>query len=173
MRRIAITTCVTGLLLVMTTGPAGAATLAPGSADFGNQAVGTVSAPKAFTLSLGSDPLFSPGITINGPFRQTNNCPALLAPLVASSCTINVTFAPTAAGAQNGTLSSTSVLVGAPTAALTGTGTGSAATAAKQCKKGKKKKKGKKGAAAASKKKGGKKGKCKKKKKTKKKGGRK
>lgn len=170
MRRIAITTCLAGLLFVMTPGPAGAATLAPGSADFGSQAVGTVSAPKAFTLSLGSDPLFSPGITISGPFRQTNNCPALLAPLVASSCTINVTFAPTAAGPQNGTLSSTSVLVGAPTAALTGTGTGSAATAAKQCKKGKKKKQGKKGAVAA-KKKGGKKGKCKKKKR--KKGGKK
>lgn len=165
MRRIAITTCLAGLLFVMTPGPAGAATLAPGSADFGNQGVGTVGAPKAFTLSLGSDPLFSPGITISGPFRQTNNCPAVLAPLVADSCTINVTFAPTAAGPQNGTLSSTSVLVGAPAAALAGTGTDPAATATKQCKKGKKKKKkGKKGAVAA-KKKGGKKGKCKKKKK--------
>jgi hypothetical protein len=165
MRRIAIISCLAGLLLLGSSGTAGAATFTPTSADFGSQPVGTTSAPKTFTLGLGTEPAFAPGIGISGPFRQTNNCPALLVPLVAPTCTVTVTFTPTSTGTQTGQLTSAAVLAGAPSASLTGTGKEAVATPAKKCKKKKKGGKKGKGSAAAAKKKGGKKGKCKKKKK--------
>jgi hypothetical protein len=168
MRRIAIISCVAGLLLLGASGTAGAATFTPTGADFGSQPVGTTSAPKTITLGLGTEPAFAPGIGISGQFRQTNTCPALLLPLLTPTCTVSVTFTPASAGRQTGQLTSAAVLVGAPSASLTGTGTEAVATPAKKCKKKKKKKKGgKKGkrSATAAKKKGRKQGKCKKKKK--------
>jgi hypothetical protein len=158
-------------MLAWSSGTAGAATLAPSSNNFGSQAVGTVSAPKAFTVTAQPplDVVLPLAVSTTGDFKQTNNCPATLGFLATASCTVNVTFNPTAAGARTGTLSTTTLVVGGPTAALAGTGDNSGAGAGgngNKCskKKGKGKKKGKKRAAAAKKK--GKKGKkCGKKKK--------
>lgn len=149
------------------TGTAGAATLAPTSANFGTQAVGTASAPKVFTLTPELLDL-TLAISTTGDFKQSNNCPAQLG-ILSGPCTINVTFAPTAGGGRSGTLNTTTPLLGGPTAALSGTGdatgsnTGNNPGANKCAKKGKKKgKKGKKRAAASKKKKGKKGKKCKK-----------
>jgi hypothetical protein len=177
MRRIAITTCLAGLLLGVSSGPAGAATLSPTSANFGTQAVGSVSAPRSFTLTPDLLDLLPLTIATTGDFRQTNTCPAALQ-FVSGPCTINVTFAPRADGDRAGTLSTTTLVLGGPSATLRGTATQGGKGDGKQgvlCKaKGKKKKKGKgkKKRAAVSKKKGKKKKKgkgCKKKGKGKKK----
>jgi hypothetical protein len=137
-----------------------------------------VSAPRSFVLTAQvTDVLLPLTISTTGDFSQTNSCPSQLGFLLTSSCTINVTFRPTAIGTRSGVLSSTTLLVGGPTASLTGVGTQPAAgsggkAAGKKCKKAKRKgkKKGKKRAAAAKKKKKKKKKgkKCKKKKKKKK-----
>lgn len=173
MRRAPIAIGLSLALAAATTGSAGAATLAPTSADFGNQAVGSVSAPKTFTVTAGLLDLALPlTVSTSGDFKQTNNCPATLGFLLTSSCTVNVTFGPTAQGDRAGTLSTTTLIVGGPSAALRGTGIqdGKGSGGTKACKKkGKKKKgKGKKRAAAAKKKKGKKGKKCRTKKKKKK-----
>ena len=86
--------------------PASSATLTPPSLNFGNQQVGTASAPQTVTLNnSGTANLSIKGIGFNSDldandFVQTNNCPSSLPPR--SSCQINVTFAP----ATFGTLSS-------------------------------------------------------------------
>jgi hypothetical protein len=148
MRRIAFATCL-AIFLLAGAGSASAATLSPNSADFGTQPVGAVSAPKAFTLTPSVTDL-TLAVSTTGDFTQTNNCPATLT-LLSPGCTINVTFAPTALGGRSGTLSTTALIVGGPSATLSGTGAqpaGSGNLAAK-CKK--KKKKGKKHAATAKK----------------------
>jgi hypothetical protein len=140
--------------------------LTPASATFGEHAVGSVSAPKKFTVTAEATDIALPlTVATTGDFRQTNDCPATLGFLLTSSCTVSVTFHPKSTGSRAGTLSTTTLVVGGPSASLLGTGT-KGASAAKKCKKkGKKKrggKKGKKGASAAKKK--HKKKKCKKKK---------
>ena len=60
-------------------------------------------------------------ITASGDFAQTNTCGSSLA--AGASCTVNVTFTPTASGARTGTLSIASNAPGSPaTVALSGTG---------------------------------------------------
>lgn len=93
---------------VMLTGTSQAPTamVAPSSLVFGNQNVGTSSAPQMATLTnSGNSTLNIKSITLlpTGPndFAQTNNCGATLAP--AASCTFTVTFSPiggSAAGQQ-------------------------------------------------------------------------
>ena len=57
---------------------------------------------------------------MTGDFAQTNNCTSIA---VNASCTVNVTFHPTAGGARTGTLTVTSNANNSPTTAtLTGTG---------------------------------------------------
>jgi hypothetical protein len=164
MRRSAIAICVCAVTMAASAGSASAATIAPSTANFGNQGVGGTSAPRAFTLTPDLLDL-TLSISTTGDYRQTNNCPAILS-ILTGPCTINVTFAPTAAGNRSGTLSSTTLILGGPTAQLAGTGTAGpdggkgAGTRKAACKKKKgKKKRGKKGATAAKKKKG-KKRKC-------------
>jgi hypothetical protein len=142
-----------------TTASAGAATLAPASGAFGSQEVGTTSAVKAFTLTAEvTDLNLGLAVGTTGDFKQTNDCPAVLVFLLTPSCTINVTFAPTATGTRTGALNTSSVLGAGPTAPLSGTGTsrsgsggpGSGGGAKKKCKK--KGRKHEKRAAAAKKK---------------------
>jgi uncharacterized repeat protein (TIGR03803 family) len=76
-------------------------TFSPANLNFGNQTVGIASSPQVVTLTdSGGLPLTITSIDVtgvnSGDFDQTNNCPASLA--AHSSCTINVTFTPTAAG---------------------------------------------------------------------------
>ena len=98
------------------------ATLSPTSLTFGNQTVGTSSPAQSVTLSnSGSAALSISSFAITGDFGQANNCGSSLA--AGSSCTINVTFTPTAAGTRNGTLTITDNASNGPqTVSLTGTG---------------------------------------------------
>ena len=97
----------------------------PGSLAFGNVPVGTTTAAKTVTVSNpGPAAATLSSITVSGPYAQTNTCGSTLAS--GASCTVAVTFTPTAGGAQPGTLavanSTTSTPVGTT---LTGTGVSS------------------------------------------------
>ena len=71
------------------TGTVPIANLSPTSLSFGNQLVGTISAPQPVALSnSGSAPLTINSITASGDFAQTNDCGSSLA--AGASCTINV-----------------------------------------------------------------------------------
>ena len=101
-----------------------AVSLSTSSLDFGGQALGTTSAPHTLTLgNSGNTPLSITGITVSGDYAQTNSC---VSPLdVGASCTISVTFTPTAVGGLSGTLSITDDASGSPhTVALNGIGLG-------------------------------------------------
>lgn len=90
------------------------------------QGVGTTSDAVPVTISsTGTAPLTLSGFGFGGAnpsdFAQTNNCPTSVPPL--TTCTINVTFTPTATGARSGTLTIMSNVSGpATTVALSGTG---------------------------------------------------
>ncbi len=109
------------------------ATLSPTSLSFPFQTVQTTSTALPVTLSnTGSAPLTIASITISGTnasdFAQTNTCGATLA--AAANCTVNVVFAPPAAGARSAQLQITDNAAGSPhTVALTGTGVLTAAPA--------------------------------------------
>ena len=83
------------------------ATLSPLSLVFAAQNLNTTSASQPVTLSnTGGAPLTVASIvTSSSNFAQANNCGVSLA--VGSSCTINVTFSPTAGGTFTGTLTVT------------------------------------------------------------------
>ena len=110
------------------------ASLNPGSLNFGNVQVGQQSTPQTVTLeNTGANDLAISSIAITGAdkgdFSQTNNCPAAPATIPPmtnnqSSCTINVTFAPTAQGARSADLTVTDNGFKSPQhVKLTGTGT--------------------------------------------------
>jgi hypothetical protein len=103
--------------------PAPAVTLSPASLAFGNQTVGgSITKPITLTNS-GSAALGITSIVASGSgFTSAHNCAATLA--AAASCTISVTFTPTAAVAYAGTVAVTSAAAGSPhTVGLSGTGT--------------------------------------------------
>jgi len=79
-----------------------AASLSPQSLTFADQATGTTSSPMSVRFSnYGTVQLNIASITASGDFAQTNDCGSSLA-AGGSSCTINVTFSPTATGALTG-----------------------------------------------------------------------
>jgi hypothetical protein len=95
-------------------------TISPSSLTFSSQSVGTTSSPQAVTLTNNqTSALTSISVSATGDFAQTNTCGTSLA--ANSSCTINVTFTPTAAGTRTGTLTVTDS-AGTQTSSLTGTG---------------------------------------------------
>jgi uncharacterized protein YjdB len=104
--------------------------VSPTSLSFGNQAQGTASAVHNVTLKNGQ----RSAITVTSiatslsDYAETNNCPLSPATLAAAtSCTISITFAPSALGIRTGTL--TVVDSGASNPQLvTLTGTGTAPT---------------------------------------------
>lgn len=68
---------------------------------FGNQVVGTVSAPQTVTLAnIGTIPLTITSLWANGNFRETNTCGSSVG--VGGSCTITVRFKPAAIGILTG-----------------------------------------------------------------------
>lgn len=101
--------------------------LTPTSLNFGNQPVGTTSARKIITLTnKGSVALNISGITIigtdSGDFAEVNNCGTSVA--AGASCSIAVTFTPTATGARSADVSVSDDGGGSPQQVpLTGTGT--------------------------------------------------
>jgi trimeric autotransporter adhesin len=98
------------------------ATLSATSLAFGNQFIGTVSTTQSITLNnYGTTVLNITRITATTNFGETNTCASSLAS--GASCTINVTFTPSATGNVAGTVSVVDNGPGSPqTVALTGTG---------------------------------------------------
>jgi probable HAF family extracellular repeat protein len=103
------------------------ANLSPTSLTFSTQAIGTMSAPKIVVLkNTGTASLKITNIAITGTnardFAQTHTCGSSLA--AGASCSISVTFKPTASGTQTAALSITDNALGSPQkVSLSGTGT--------------------------------------------------
>ncbi len=97
--------------------------LSPTSLSFGNQATGTTStAQQVKVTNSGNAPLTISSVQTTSQFTSANACSGPVAP--ASSCTIQVTFTPSASGAQTGTLTISDNASNNPqTVALMGTGT--------------------------------------------------
>jgi beta-propeller repeat-containing protein/centrosomal CEP192-like protein len=104
------------------TGIGPAAGLNPASLTFQGVALGSSSTAQTVTLTnQGNENLSVTSIQVTGDYSQTNNCAATLT--ATSSCTINVTFTPTASGTRTGTLNITDSATGSPqTVALSGNG---------------------------------------------------
>jgi uncharacterized protein YjdB len=103
--------------------------VSPTSIAFGNQAQGTSSSVHKVTLKSGQ----SSAITISSistnlaDYSETNNCPMSPATLAAgATCTISVTFTPTAQGTRDATLTVVDTGLSSPQL-VTVTGTGTAA----------------------------------------------
>ena len=114
-----------GNMLAILLSAAPFAGLSPSSLTFAAQADGTSSASQPVTIgNTGGGSLLIGTIAASGDYSQTNNCGAILAP--GASCTVNVTFTPTAPGTRNGSLTVTDNSNGqansTQTATLTGTG---------------------------------------------------
>jgi Alpha-1,3-glucanase catalytic domain D1/F5/8 type C domain/Pectate lyase superfamily protein/Abnormal spindle-like microcephaly-assoc'd, ASPM-SPD-2-Hydin/Cep192 domain 4 len=105
-----------------------ALTASPSSASFPNTNVGSTSSAQSVTVTNpGSSAVSMSSIGVTGPFSESNNCGLSLA--ANASCTVSVSFAPTAAGAATGTLSVNSSAPGSPlTVALSGTGVATTTT---------------------------------------------
>ena len=85
------------------TGLGPAASLSSGGIAFGNQGMETTSVPRSVTLTnSGTMTLNISSLAASGDFAETNNCGVSLAS--GASCTIQVTFAPTALGNRTGAL---------------------------------------------------------------------
>lgn len=104
-------------LIGMGTAPVAAVT--PTTLTFSSQVQGTTSAAKSVTLqNTGTGPMQVTSVTATVPFSQTNNCVSVAA---GSSCTVQVSFTPTAIGTASGTLTIVDN-AGTQTVALSGTG---------------------------------------------------
>jgi sugar lactone lactonase YvrE len=101
------TVALSGIGVTSITGPA--VSLAPASLSFPPQNVGTTSSPLVVILTnSGVSPLTISNIATTGDYAQMNTCltpPATLASL--ANCSISVTFTPTVAGPDPGTLTIT------------------------------------------------------------------
>jgi len=97
-------------------------TLSPTSLSFTGLYVGTSSAAQSISLTnSGGAALNLTGIVASTDYSQTNTCGSGLG--AGGSCSILVTFTPSAAGARAGTISIASNAVGSPhSASLSGTG---------------------------------------------------
>src|SRR4051812_39049585 len=109
--------------------PAGApaVTFTPTSLTFGAQAIGTTSAPQSIAITnSGNAPLFiNSAATHSLDFTQVDDgCSGLtLAP--GTSCSVSITFSPTASGTRSAAFVLTDNAAGSPQSVpLTGTGTG-------------------------------------------------
>ena len=95
-----------------------------------SQNVNTISGPQNVTVTnFGGSPINTLTVGTSGVFSQTNNCPSVL--VAATSCTVAVSFTPSAPGPVTGSLNLTddSYNLGSSQAVvLTGTGTAPAAS---------------------------------------------
>jgi len=103
-------------------------TFSPGMLDFGDQWVGTTSSPQTVTLAnSGNTPLIISDVVATGDYGQASACVGTMAP--GDSCTITVTFTPTATGPRNGTVAVSDNGWASPqTVALSGVGSMPAVT---------------------------------------------
>lgn len=119
-----------GFVMKIAFATAPVASLTPGSLTFASQAVGTTSAQQQVVLNnIGGSALTISSIVAGGDFAQTNNCGSSVA--VSGSCTLSVTFSPTASGTRTGSVTITDDAAGSPhVVTLSGTGSAAAAPAA-------------------------------------------
>ena len=105
-------------------GANGIVTISPASVTFAAQTIRLTSAAQSVTLKNGTaNALTISSIAASGDFAQSNTCGTSLA--ASASCSIAVTFTPTAAGTRAGSLVVTDSGGGSPrTVTLTGTGQG-------------------------------------------------
>ena len=96
----------------------------PASLSFGRTLVGSTASPQTMTVTnSGTTSATVSGVTVTGDFSQTNNCTSIA---VGGSCSVTVTFKPTASGTRTGTLTVTSNANNSPTtASLSGSAIGS------------------------------------------------
>ncbi len=102
--------------------------ISPSTVTYSDQQAGTASQPVTLTVTnTGNAPLTVSSIITTGDFTQTNTCTGT--PIQqGASCTVAVTFAPTATGARTGLLTVYGdVAGGQATASLSGNGTAAAA----------------------------------------------
>ncbi|HEV2495377.1 MAG TPA: FG-GAP-like repeat-containing protein [Terriglobia bacterium] len=108
------------------TGTVPGVTLSPSALSFPHQQVGTTSAPQGVALTnSGAAPLNITAMTASGDFTVASgtNCSTTSALAAGDSCTIKVSFTPTASGNRIGTLTVTDNAPGSPqTVSLTGLG---------------------------------------------------
>ncbi len=101
--------------------PPNGVTAQPSALNFGSVPTGSTSAAQTVTVANPTNTAASvSGIAITGDFKQTNNCGSAIA--ANGSCTVSVTFGPTATGARSGTLTVNAGGV-TNTVSLAGTGT--------------------------------------------------
>ncbi|HET7215008.1 MAG TPA: SBBP repeat-containing protein [Terriglobia bacterium] len=100
-----------------------AVTVSPTSLSFGDVTVGKVSPAQTVTITnTGTQTLTFNSFQTGGDYSQTNTCTSNTLN-VGQSCTVSVTFSPTASGARNGALSISDNAAGSPqSVALSGTG---------------------------------------------------
>lgn len=110
------------------TGVSVAVTVSPSTLSFANQAVGTTGESQPVTITNNqTTSLTFTSIVASGGFVQSNNCPASLA--AATSCTVEVSFAPVGLGLQTGTVTITDNATGSPQkVSLSGTAFGATQT---------------------------------------------
>jgi hypothetical protein len=99
----------------------------PTSLTFGSTTVGSASAAQTVTVTnTGTAAATVSGTSVTGDYTQTNTCGALAA---GATCSVSVTFHPTAAGTRTGTVTLTSNASNPSLmVALTGTGASSTST---------------------------------------------
>src|SRR5205823_4081945 len=102
------------------------ASLSPTTLTFASQALQSASGPQTVTLTSGSGTALTiSSVSASGDFSQTNTCGASIA--AGASCSIAVTFTPTAAGQRTGTLAVADNAANSPQiVTLTGTGANAA-----------------------------------------------
>lgn len=93
----------------------------PTSLSFSDTVVGSTASAKTVTVTnTGTTTATVSSVAATGDFSQTNNCSTIA---VGASCTVSVTFKPTAAGSRTGTLTVSSNANNNPlTVALSGSG---------------------------------------------------
>jgi hypothetical protein len=107
---------------IYTPSNAPAATLSPTSLNLGSDAIGSASAAQTVTLrNTGLGPMSITGVSISGAnaadFGQSNTCPSGTSSLaVGASCSITVTFTPSAEGSRSATLNVADNASGSPQA---------------------------------------------------------
>jgi hypothetical protein len=106
-------------------GSGSALTASPSSLAFGSTLTGSASPAQTVTVANPNSSAVSVSqLAVSGPFGQTSTCGATIA--ANGSCTVSVTFDPTAVGSASGSLTVASSAAGSPlTVALTGTGAAS------------------------------------------------
>jgi hypothetical protein len=113
-------------LAEINTTPSADVNLVPPILNFGNQTVGITSSPQNSTLTnIGELTLTITSIKVTGPnsgdFAQNNNCGTSVP--AGGSCTVTVTFTPTAAGTRNAAITITDNAPNSPQSLpLTGVG---------------------------------------------------